>query len=243
MTVRDEIKDVALRAGRKALESTTGELHLDDIRRLRNNLEERIPLYTGRYPILGLLEQVQSAADAGHVAAVATNAAIKRQRGMPNLGWDEELGKFITPISDQWFQFIKEGAEEAAQEHLEAADHLFKERELMWATERLCSAVICYVAGLAALTGWPHQDQDDDLRAVVGLASGSLPTGEESIYKLLQSAPQQGQDLNSFFAAAMGQPEDIRSGAYDEAGRTPDEAMLFARKVIELAGLLRGKIQ
>ena len=108
----------------------------------------------------------------------------------------------------------------------------------MQATEHLCSAIVCSVTAIAALQGWPHRDRDDDLRVVTGLATGSLPTEGESIYKLLQSASQQGQDLNSAFAAAMGQPADVRNGAYDEAGRTPDEAMLFARKAVELANQL-----
>ena len=86
--------------------------------------------------------------------------------------------------------------------------------------------------------GWPHRDDDDDLITVVGLATGSLPPEGEGIYELLQSASEQGQDLNSAFAAAMGQPVAVRTGAYDEAGRTPDEAMLFANTTVKLASQL-----
>ena len=91
--------------------------------------------------------------------------------------------------------------------------------------------------------GWPHRDPDDDLKAVVGLATGSLPAEGESIYKLLQSASQQGQDLNSAFAAAMGQPEAVRTGAYDDAGRTSDEAMLFAKTTVKLADQLGRRLR
>ena len=197
----------------------------------------------GHYPILGLLDQILFAADAGHSAAVATNTATKRQRGEPNLGWDESLGEFSPPISDQWHEAIRDSAQEATHEHFDKASTLFEENEREQATEHLCSAIICSITAIGALMGWPHRDQDDDLRVVVALATGSLPAEGESIYQLLQAASQQGQDLNSAFAAAMGQPTDVRSGAYDEAGRTPDEAMLFAKAVVNLADELGRRLR
>ena len=69
-------------------------------------------------------------------------------------------------------------------------------------------------------------------KSLVALATGSLPAEGESVYKLLQSASQQGHDLNSAFAAAMGQTDAVRTGAYQEAGRTNDEAFLFARTAV-----------
>ena len=175
MTVRDEIKDVILRAACRVLENVRGELSETEQQTLRTNLEERIPRYTGSYPILGLLDEIQSAADAGHAATVATNTAIKRQLGEPNLGWDESLGKFSTPISDQWRQAIQESAAEATKDHFHMATTFFEEGERVQATEHLCSAIICSIAAIAALLGWPHSDGDDDLRVMVGLATGSLP--------------------------------------------------------------------
>ena len=238
MTIRDEIQEVILRAAHRILENIRGELSPAETQRLRTNLEARIPLYTGRYPILGILEEIESAADAGHTATVATNAAIKKQLGEPNLGWDESLGEFSTPLTDQWSQAIQKSAEETTQEHFHKATLCFEEGEHAQATEHLCSGIVCSIAAIGALLGWPHRDRDDDLRVMVGLATGSLPAEGESIYKLLQSASEQGQDLNSAFAAATGLPEDVRSGAYNEAGRTPDEAMLFAKTVVNLADQL-----
>ena len=243
MTVRDEIKDVILRAACRVLENVRGELSETEQQTLRADLEERIPRYTGSYPILGLLDEIQSAADAGHAATVATNTAIKRQLGEPNLGWDESLGKFSTPISDQWRQAIQESAAEATKDHFHMATIFFEEGERVQATEHLCSAIICSIAAIAALMGWPHSDGDDDLRVMVGLATGSLPAEGDSIYRLLQSASQQGQDLNSAFAAAMGQPAAVRSGAFDDAGRNPDEAILFAKTVVKLADQLGQRIR
>ena len=238
MELRNEIKNVILLAAQRVLSNTAGDLSAADEARLRANLEGRIPLYTERYPILGLLNELDAVADAGHAAAVATNAAIKQQHGIPNLGWDDELGKFRTPITDQWTNAIRESAAEAAEEYFRKASTYFEKNQREQATECLCSAIICSIAATAALLGWPHRDRDDDLRTVVALATGSLPAEGESVYKLLQSASQQGQDLNSAFAAAMGQPDAVRTGAYQEAGRTNDEAFLFARTAVTLADQL-----
>ena len=242
MTVREEIQDLVLRAARRVLETTRGELSPAEAQRLCTNIEERIPVYTGRYPILGLLDQFDAAADAGHAGTVATNSAITEQRGEPHLGWDESLGRFTTPVSDQWRQAIQESAAEATENHFNTATALFEKGQRAQATEHLCSGIVCSIAATAALMGWPHRDRDDDLKVVVGLATGSLPAEGESIYKLLKTASREGQDLNSAFAAAMGQPTDVRSGAYDEAGRTQDEAMLFAKTVVDLADQLGRKL-
>lgn len=242
MNVRDEIRDVILRAARRVLETTRGDLSPAEAQRLCTNIEERIPVYTGRYPILGLLDQFDAAADAGHAGTVATSSAIAEQRREPRLGWDESLATFTTPVSDQWRQAIQKSAAEATESHFNTATVLFEKGQRDQATEHLCRGIVCSIAATAALMGWPHRDQDDDLRAVVGLATGVLPTEGESIYKLLKSASQEGQDLNSAFAAAMGQPTDVRSGAYDDAGRTQDEAMLFAKTVVNLADQLARKL-
>lgn len=243
MAVRNEIRDVTLGAARRVLQNAIGQRSAADEERLLANVEARIPSYTGRYPILGLLDQLETVAYAGHAAAGATNAAIKHQRGMPNLGWDDELSRFRTPITDQWRQAIQASGHDATQEYFRQASIYFDEGQPEKATERLCRAIICSIAATAALLGWPHQDRDDDLRAVVALATGSLPPEDESIYKLLQSASHQGQDLNSAFAAAMGQPEAVRTGAYDEAGRTTEEAFLFARTAVNLADQLGRKLR
>lgn len=243
MEVRNEIKDVIMGAARRVLQSTTGDLTKADEERLRVNLDARTPQYGGRYPILGLLNQLEALADAGHAAAIATNSAMKRQRGLPNLGWDDEHGGFRAPITDQWRQAIRESAEETTQEYFHKASTYFEGNQREQATECLCSAIICSITATAALLGWPHRDRDDDLKTVVALATGSLPAEGERVYELLQSASQQGQDLNSAFAAAMGQPEAVRTRAYDEAGRMDDEAFLFAKTAVTLADRLGRRLR
>lgn len=117
MTVRDEIQDLVLRAAHRVLETSRGELSPAEVQRLCTNIEERIPVYTGRYPILGLLGQLDAAADAGHASTVATNSAITEQRREPRLGCDESLARFTTPVSDPWRQAIQESASEATENH------------------------------------------------------------------------------------------------------------------------------
>ena len=243
MAIRNEIKDLILAAARRILQNENGDLSPTDEDRLRAYLDARTPLYTGRYPILGLLNELEAMADAGHGAAVVANAAIKRKRGMQNLGWDDELGQFRTPITDQWRQAIQESAAEATQEYFQQATVYFDAGQSEQATESLCSAIACSIAATAALLGWPHRDKDDDLRVVVGLGTGAFPPEGASIYKLLQSASEQGQDLNSAFAAAMGQPTAVRTGAYDDAGRTSAEAFLFARTAVDLADQLGRRLR
>ena len=135
MAIRNEIKDLILAAARRVLQNEDGELSPTDEDRLRANLDARIPLYTGRYPILGLLNELEAMADAGHGAAVVANAAIKRKRGMQNLGWDDELGQFRTPITDQWRQAIQESAAEATQEYFQQATVYFDAGQSEQATE------------------------------------------------------------------------------------------------------------
>ena len=243
MELRNEIKDVVLLAAQRVLSNTTGSFSEADGEKLRDYFEERISRYNKRFPILGLLNELENVADAGHIAAIATNVDMKRQRGLPSLGWDEEQGVFRTPISELWANAILESAAEATEEYFLKASRYFENNQNEQATESLCSAILCSIAATAALLGWPHQDRDDDLRTVVALGHGYLPKEGESIYKLLQSASQQGQDLNSAFAAAMGQPDAVRTGDYQEAGRTKDEAFMFARTAVTLADRLGRKLR
>lgn len=235
MEVRDEIKEVIIGAARRALRETVDDLTPADEETLRANLEKRIPMYTGRYPILGVLQQLDAIASAGHIAASRTKSVMKQRRGMENLAWDEKTGTFRLPIAERWQQAIQESASEASEEYFAKASAAFKEGHPENATDHLCSAIICSIAAIAAVMGWPHRDPGDDLDVVVALATGSLPPEGEGIYELLQSASQQGQDLNSAFAAAMGQPDAVRTGAFEEAGRTSDDAFLFAKSTVELA--------
>ena len=59
---------------------------------------------------------------------------------------------------------------------------------------------------------------------------------------MLESASEQGQDLNSAFAASMGQPNAVGNKLfYDAEMGYNDDALFFAARTIELANELAGE--
>ena len=93
------------------------------------------------------------------------------------------------------------------------------------------------------IEGRHHADRDDDLNAVVALATGTLPQDAGQIYELLSTAPGQGQSLNSTFAVAMGQPDVAKDGFFYDSSRGYDEdAMSFAKRTVELANQLAQRV-
>ena len=93
MAVRNEIKELFLRAACRVFETTREELSPTEKDSLRANLEARIPLYADRYPILDLVNQFEATADAGHAATVATNATLTHHEGQLQVSPDENSGK------------------------------------------------------------------------------------------------------------------------------------------------------
>ena len=77
MTIPNAVQEIILKAGRKILEETQGQLSDDDRTRLIANFKMRIPMYAERHPIRDLLTDLQVTADAGHTATVITNKAIR----------------------------------------------------------------------------------------------------------------------------------------------------------------------
>lgn len=242
MPVRDEILEVVRGAAYRALTNWKGENSAGEAQRLFGYFEGRRPIYTGRYPILGLLQEMQSATHAGNGAASTNHDRIDRPPENPILGWDEHLGEFTTPMSHDWARAIKESASDATSRHFLNATSCFEEAKPLQGAEHLTSGVVCSIAAIAALKGWPHADREDDLNVVVGLATGRLPQNPNQIYTLLQSAPAEGHCLNSAYAAAMGQPDQIRYGFfYNGADGYDKDATLFAQRAVELAmGLASG---
>lgn len=236
MQVRDEILEVVCGAVCRTLANWREGTSSGGAERLFSRLEGSPLVYTGRYPILGLLQEIQSTAHASSGAASTTNAGINGQPEGPILGWDEHLGEFTTPMSREWAQAIKSSASDATRRHFRNATSCFEEDKALQGAEHLASGVICSIAAIAALRGWPHADRGDDLNAVVGLATGRLPQDADEVYTLLQTAPAEGQRLNSAYAAAMGQPDEIRYGLfYDGAADYDKDAMRFAQRAVELA--------
>ena len=235
MTIRQEIQDMVLEAARLALEQTAGPLQKEDRERLLANFEGRVQQYAGRYPVLDLLNEMQAAADAARTAATATSRHI-RSESVPQPGEDKDRQWPPTPITDIWVQAIRQSAQTAKERHFRKAKSYFTDGRDLEATKELCKAITCQVAAIASQRGWPHQSEEDIDDVITALSTGTLPEEDADVYELLRSASEQGQDLNSAFAAAMGQPNAVGNSLFYDSGKGYNEdAMLFAERTIELA--------
>ena len=235
--IRDEIQEMILEAARLALEQTHGPMQEEDKQTILANFKGRIPLYAGRYPVLDLFNEFQAASDSGHAAAVA---AAKRMRAgaddQPEGGWE------VAAITGIWLQAINHAAEAARISHFRKASEYFGAGREQEATEELCKAITCSIAAIASRQGWPHQSQEDLGKAVTALATGTWPREGEDIYRMLESASEQGQDLSSAFAAAVAQPDAVRDRLfYDPEKGYNEDALFFAERTIQLANELAGE--
>ena len=237
MPVRNEIQEVLLNAAHRVLAQTTENHSEADTKKLIANFKARIDRYDGRYPIPDLLNELEEAAQQAFNAAVVTDADLRRRQSNESTAMNSD-GSLCKPIPEHWVDAIAKSAKDATEDHFQHATDCFSQGDALQATQHLCSAIVCSITAIAAQRGWPHSDKDDDLNAVVGLETGILPAEDDDIYQMLMSASEPGLDLNSAFAAAMGQPYSIKTGFYQEYARADENAMLFARQAVELANQL-----
>ena len=90
--VREEIRDMILDAATFALKETHGPPQDDDRQTLLEYFMSKIDSYAGRYPVIDLLNEFQTASDAGHLATIVTRTADEKQDRLPT---GSKLG--ITP--------------------------------------------------------------------------------------------------------------------------------------------------
>ena len=235
--VREEIQEMLLEAARYALEQTHGPMEEEDKRVMLSAFESLVDRYVGRYPVSDLFNEFQAASDSSHLAAVTAGKNMRANTEThPEGGWE------ATPITGIWVQAVLHAAEAARKSHFQKAREYFDKGEEGGATEELCKAITCSVAAIAAQQGWPHQSQEDLGNAVTALATGALPKEGEDIYQMLESASEQGQDLNSAFAAAMGQANAVGNKLfYDPEKGYNEDAFFFAERTIALANELAGE--
>ena len=235
--VREEIRDMILDAATFALKETHGSPQDDDRQALLENFMSRIDRYAGRYPVMDLFNEFQTASDAGHVATIGTAKRMRDKTDLPPEGsWESP------PITGIWIDAIKYSADAARKSHFQKAGVHFNEGREREATEELCKAITCSVAAIAARQRWPHQSKQDLANTITALATGTMPQEHDDIYELLQAASEQGQDLNSAFAAAMAQPGIVGDTRfYDGESGDNENAIMFAERTIELAYQLAGE--
>ena len=245
MQIRKEIRDIFVSAVLQVLGETYGPVSNEDAEEIADYLADSMPEHAVGDPIPRFIVELERAAELGQVATIKKAAQSRRGRVVEGTANPEDYRGLweAAPLTHRLIQVIGNAAKAATKRYFAQATYHFEEGQKLLATESLCSAIICSIAASATQLGWPYQDREDDHRVMIGLATGSFPTESTNIYKMLQSASQQGQDLNSAFAAAMGQPDAMRSGAYEDAGRTADDAITFAETVVKLADELGRRLR
>ena len=206
MTIQKQVREIILNAAADNMHHCVGN------EKILADLDIHLAGYTGHHPIPAILSRLDTASAP-----------------------DSDTAEFRTPLASHWQQAIWDSGAKTAAASFQKAERCFRSSQTEAATEHLCDAVTATIAAIAATRGWPHLDSDDILNAMVALASGVWPTDYQSLYRALESAPETGQNLNSAYAAAMGQPSAVRSGAFDDAGMTPEDVFLFATTAVNLA--------
>lgn len=125
--------------------------------------------------------------------------------------------------------------DEASESYFTAAREDFDSGDTVSGTQNLCYAANCAVIGQAAIHGWAHATDDDDVRAIVALATGTLPQNPGDVYNLLMHAPSDGMDLSSNHGAVKSVHQAALGGYFFENGYTTELATSFAQTAADLA--------
>ena len=193
------------------------------IEKLEKNFYARWPTEGSKFPMN----------DAMQAALNAAIASKEPARGERNKGETWE-----TPIADAWDQAVADSVEQ----YFDAARQHFDKGEPLEGTETLTDAVSAVVACIAATREWPHATQGELYNAAEGLATGSLPKEGGNWWEYQDTATDDGAEFRSFFAASMSCPDSVKFGLfYDSKDGSDEEAVMFARKAIELAGRMAEK--
>lgn len=223
--IRPEIRDMVLDAGASAVKAAGGS---NDTTTVIASFEPMTRVYPGRYPVTDLLREMQAATEEHLARKVGDNPPDQPDPHQRRV----------------WKEAIRYAADYARERHFLKAKAHFEEGRDGEAAEELCRAINCQVAAIAAERGWPHRTLDDIDNAVTALGTGKLPQDGDSMRELLESASEMGDELNSAFAAARGQPSKATDRLFHEGSKEYSEAAtFFAERTIELANLLAGESQ
>ena len=138
-------------------------------------------------------------------------------------------------LAPEWRMPLLTAVDEATEYYFAAARNDFNLGDTVSGTENLCYAANCAVIGQAAIHGWPHATEEDDVKAIVALATGTLPQNPGDVYNLLQQAPSEGLDLSSNHGATKSVRQAARLGYFAENGYTTELATSFAQAAVDLA--------
>ena len=139
------------------------------------------------------------------------------------------------PLAPELREPLLAAVNQASESYFTAARNDFDRGDTASGTQNLCYAANCAVIGQAAIHGWPHATEEDDVKAVVALATGTLPQNPGDVYNLLMQAPKEGVDLSSNHGAAKSLHQAAHLGYFVENGYTTELATSFAQTAAELA--------
>lgn len=137
-------------------------------------------------------------------------------------------------LPDNWRKPLLEAAEDAGETYFAAAQQDFDVQDIASGAANLSRAVNCAIIGQAVIRGWPHADADADVNAIVGLASGKLPTSVAEFNEIIDAMPDHQLGLNSAYGATAAVLDAARHGYFHAFGYTPERATETARHAFEL---------
>ena len=215
------------------MESVTEEIALAVLQNVRYAVEPSLSMeklkknFYARWPAEGSRFPVNDALRAARNATTPDKERTRSER------YEGEIGE--TPIADAW----DEAVTETVARYFDMARTSFTEGKPLEGTETLTDAVRAALGFIAATRDWPHGTREDLYNVAEGLAAGTLPKENDNAFEYPDTVSEEGVELCSFFAASMGCPEAVKFGFYgDNKNAVREDAILFARRAIELAGRL-----
>ncbi len=216
------------------MEKATERMALAVLRNISSSAESPLPMerleknFYARWPTEGSRFPMNDAMSASLTAAIASKEPTVS-------GWDKEKETWKTPIAKAWDKTVSETVEE----YFDRARRSFAKGQPLEGTEHLTDAVRAALGFIAATQEWPHGTQTDLYDVTTALVTGILPKEDDHVSELLETASEEGINLCSAFAASMGQPASVQFGLfYDSQDGSDEDATMFARRTIELAGRL-----
>ena len=225
-------EEILLNATRLVTQRAGASMEPEGEIRLRHAVRETLPSIAGNIDFADLARELDNLA----AGALAAGSQIYGKSSTPSHSiynsWDTtpEAGVAL------WSMAIKDSAERLTEESFTQAADCFQDEKPLEGTQYLKAGVISSMTGIAALRGWEFGSELDCLKAVVRLATGEEPQEGKNLFRMLQSASDKGQTLNSVYAAALGQPDEVKFGAfYDSASGSDENALQYAHQAVILA--------
>lgn len=182
---------------------------------------------------------------ASYPATALTNAVAAVSR-VPSSAKSEVSHAFLRYLEDvtpgtfaaAWERPFLDAVQAATEDCFAEAATAFSRNNLRFGASHLSKAVNCALIGQAATRGWPHATPEDDLNAVVGLLTGTLPRDETEFKSLHDGIPERDLTLSSLYGAVKRITQSLETGDFETAGYNADIATDYARQAVGLISVI-----